>query len=398
LILLFAIALFTAWRYSKTSIDPDWAYFNLWGFTGSIYGRDFADCKTPLVHLWYLGLSKLVGRNIARVKFANHFLIGSVGALLYFITGDFMGALAYTVLVNSGWLLAFHGNVGQVPAALIALAFAYPPLAPWLWIVSVLYEPKLIFSFVVYAVLSGWGFTVLLIPAGLLGYLLFKDKQWFKWIWESSITIPMRMSKNRKGDFYKLFMPWFTSNSVLFLAPWLGLAVLAKPDFPYWLPALVYVLFIASGKVVRQNHFIPLIPFIAFSGMDYVLLLVMVDFASAGFYLGDIWLRFYPALADLNTEAEKAGEWLKEKTGTLYVNGIHSGIYIHALKPVPFGFAEQIEIREVAKERRATMIEEWKQSPPEWLVESRFPGMRLNTNGYKLMQTFGDNKIYKKAR
>jgi hypothetical protein len=395
-VIFLLISLFTAWRYSKTSVDPDWAYFNLWGFTGSVYGRDFADCKTPLVHLWYLGLSKLVGKSVARAKFANHFLIGSVGAVLYFVTGDFMGALAYTVLVNSGWLLAFHGNVGQIPAALIALSFiAPPPLAFVLWGLAVLYEPKLIFSFVVYAVLSGWWLAALLVPAGLLG-LLFKDKQWFKWLWESSVTIPVRMSKNRKGDFYKLFMPWFTSNSVLYLTPWLGLAVLAKPDFFYWLPALVYALVIASGKVVRQNHFIPLVPFIAFSGLDLVPLLVLVEFASAGFYLGDIWLRFYPALADLNTEAEKAGAWLKEKAGTLYVNGIHSGMYVHALKPVPYGFAEQIEIREVAKERRAAMIEGWKQSPPDWLVEGRFPGMRLNTAGYQLMQTFGENKIYRK--
>ena len=393
---LFAISLFHAWRYAKTSADPDWAYFNLWGFTGSMYGRDFADCKTPVIHLWYLALSKLAGRSVTRVKFANHLLIGSVGIILYLSTGNFPAALAYTVLVNSGWLLAFHGNVGQLSAALLALTFAFPIAAPVLWILAVLVEPKLVFSFVVYAILSGWWLTVTLVPIGLLGYVLFKSKDWFRLIWESSVVIPARMAKNRKGDFYRAWMPWFTSNGVLHTLPWLGLAVTAKPDPLYWLPALVYLVFIATGKIVRQNHLIPLIPFIAFSGMEYVWLLALVDFVSAGFYFGNIWGRFYAALDELNDEAEKVGNWLKDKPGTVYVNGIHSGIYIHALRPVPFGFAEQIEIREVAKERREGMIQRWRQSPPDWVIDGKLQGINFKPSGYQRVAAIGDNVIYRK--
>lgn len=402
--ILLAVSLFHAWRYSRTSIDPDWAYFNLWGFTGSVYGRDFADCKTPLIHLWYLGLSKLVGRSIPVVRFTNHFLIGSVGVLIYFLTGNFLAALSFTVLVNSGWLLAFHGNVGQVPAALIALSFASPaPLAGILWIAAVLFEPKLLPSFLVAAFFNlplsvFLQFITFLFGAGFITYVLLHEKEWFRRLWESSVVIPARMARNRKGGFYKAWMPWFTSNSSLYLLPWLGFAILAKPDFLYWLPALAYLLFIVSGKIVRQNHLIPLIPFIAFSGLDalHVYLLAFVDFASAGFYFGNIWARFYPALEEVNGEAETVGGWLREKPGTVYVNGIHSGIYIHACRPVQFGFAEQIEIREVAHERRQKMIEGWRKSPPDWVVSGKIPGITFKPVGYQRQAVIGESVIYRK--
>lgn len=403
--LLLSISLFHAWRYSKTSIDPDWSYFNLWGFTGSVYGRDFADCKTPLIHLWYLGLSKIVGRSIPRVRFANHFLIGSAGTLLFLLTGNFPASLAYTVMVNSGWLLAFHGNVSQIPAALIALAFVSgdsPPLALLLWTLAVLFEPKLLPSFVILY----WYVVPAFAAAGVAAYIVFKNRKWFCWLWESSVTIPARMARNRRGDFYRAWMPWFTSNGSLYILPWLVFAVLAKPDIWYWLPAAAYLAFIASGKIVRQNHLIPLIPFIAFSGMDslapgasagVIPLLALVDFASAGFYFGNVWARFYSALEEVNDEAEKVGRWLRDRAGTVYVNGIHSGVYIHAGRPILYGFAEQIEIRETAHERRKQMIEGWRSAPPDWVVTGKIPGITFKPVGYQRMAIVGESTIYKRS-
>ena len=86
--LLLLISLYTAWRYSKLEVDPDWAYFNLWGFTGAKYGKDFPDCKTPFIHLYYLGLSKIVGADVSRIKFANHFLMGLGGIAVYLLSDN----------------------------------------------------------------------------------------------------------------------------------------------------------------------------------------------------------------------------------------------------------------------------------------------------------------------
>jgi len=110
---------------------------------------------------------------------------------------------------------------------------------------------------------------------------------------------------------------------------------------------------------------------------------VIVEWVSSGFYLGDIWLRFYDGLKDMNDLAKAVGEWLKDKDGTLWVQDIHTGIYIYARKPVLFGMAEQIEIRETAKERRANMRLEWKDNPPDWVVSGGRWAIRFNGNGYK---------------
>ena len=399
-LLLFAISLYHAWRYSRTSVDPDWAYFNLYAFTGSLYGRDFADCKTPGVHIYYFLLSRLVGVNVRRIKFANHFLVGSVGVLLYALTGNFYHALAYTVLINSGWLLAFHGNVGQVPAALISLSFASPaPLAGLLWVAAVLFEPKLLPSFLVVAFLNmpifvSLQFFTFLFGAGFIAYVLLRETQWFRWLWESSVIIPARIGRTRNQE---TWVPWFTANPLLYVLPWIGLGVYFKPDFLYWLPALAYFAFICAGKAVRSNHFIPLVPWLLGLPPVFVVGLALIDFVSSGFYLGNLWLRYYPALERINDEAKTAGEWLRDKAGTLYVNSIHSGIYIYARKPIPLGMGEQIEIREVATERRDEMKRRWREAPPDWVVCGDVPGIVFKPIGYNRTATVGENVLYKKG-
>ena len=398
MISLLALTVFLAWRYSRTSIDPDWAYFNLRTFTGARYGYDFADCKTPGVHWYYYALSKIVGANIARIRFANHLLVGSSGMALFALTANFPAALAFTLLVNSGWLLTFHGNVGQVPAALIAVALAFHhPAASVLWLAAAFYEPKLAPSFAVYAVLHGWWFLTLSIPLAVAFYLSFRDRTWFKLFVESSLLIPARMAKNRSSE---TWIPWFTANPLLYVLPWIAAGTATKPDFLYWLPALVYLAFIATGRVIRPNHFIPLVPWLALSGLSLntVLVLVGIDVISSGLYLGNVWSRYYPALNDFNDEARKVGEWLRDKPGTIYVNGIHSGIYVHARKPVILGMTEQIEIREVAVERRNEMLQRWKKSPPDWVVAGEVPGIHFKAIGYMQAATIGSNVIYRKGR
>ena len=129
-----------------------------------------------------------------------------------------------------------------------------------------------------------------------------------------------------------------------------------------------------------------------------IISLALADFFSQGGYFGNFWARNYGALDDINDEAQKIGLWLKEKEGSLYVNGIHSGIYIHSGKPVSFGFAEQIEIRETAHERRKEMVRRWKENPPDWVVQGESPGVKFQPIGYRQVGTYGINKIYRKKQ
>ena len=69
---LVALAAYMAWRYARTTLDPDLSMFYFEAFGVGVYGRDYADCKTPAIHAWYWGLAKLAGRVVERVKFAHH--------------------------------------------------------------------------------------------------------------------------------------------------------------------------------------------------------------------------------------------------------------------------------------------------------------------------------------
>ena len=398
-LLLLAISLYYGWRYSQTEVDPDWSMFNLQAFTGSRYGRDFADCKTPAIHYWYYLLAKIVGADVRRVKFAHHFLLGSVGIILYLTTGNLYASLAYTILINSGWLLAFHGNVGQHPAAFIAIALVAPsPLiaAPML-LLAVLWEPKLLLSIVAFVLIKGWWWTGLAIPPAVAFYLVFRNAEWFKQWWESSVTIPLRMSKARKlADFP--YMPWFTANVTLYLLPWLFAAGYSKPDLWYWLPAAMFLMVTLAGKVVRQNHLIPLVAWVAMANISpvVVIALVITDLVSAGGYWKENWERFYGFIAEIHPEVRNVGEWLRDKPGVVWVNSLHSGVYIHARKPVPFGLCEQIEIREAAHERREEMKRRFKENPPDWVVVGNSPGIKFLENGYRKVAQAGETVIYKK--
>ena len=122
---------YVVWRYSREPLDPDQALFMVWGFTGAPYGKGFVDTKTPGIHLWYLLLTKIVGRSVPRVKFLHHFILGATGSTIIFLyTGNIWSSLAWAILINSGWLFAFHGNVGAI-ATLLAIP-AILEVDPWI--------------------------------------------------------------------------------------------------------------------------------------------------------------------------------------------------------------------------------------------------------------------------
>lgn len=403
ILLFFFLNAYIAYRYANIVADPDWAMFNMFAFTKSVYGRDFVDCKPPGIHIWYWLLAMLVGKNVKRVRFANHFLIGMVGFAVYLLTGNALYGLAFSVLVNSGWLLAFHGNVGQVPAALLVLSAASPN--PWfascVAVASVGVNAKLLPVVIVLAITQNWGLPLVVwvavgVTAALVLYLF--KRQWFDWIWEGSFVIPKRMGEGRrKANYYPPHM-YFTAYGYLYILPWVIAAVFARPDVLYWLPVVVYMVFVALGKVIRPNHLLPIIPWIAMSGIDaqWILALMSVDYISAGLYVGNLWDRFYPGLLPYMKEARRIGLWLKNKPGTVWVNGFSAETYIYAEKPVPYGMTEHKELNGYTG-RRNDMTKRLVKDPPDWIVVTDSPGVDFKTRGYVTAYQSNIAKILEKV-
>jgi len=398
---LLSLVAWTAYNYSKQPPDPDWAYFHLTGFTGSKWGKDFEDIKSPLVH-WINVVFTKVGKTIPRVRFLEYFFYGSVGCVYFLATGNFAPALLYTVLVNTPWLWAFTGNVSQFPAAMIMIGFAFPPLAPLFWGLVVMYEPKMILPYIVLAVISGWWVATAIwaiIALALVLYLYKFQKEYWGWCVEAFYRMPMDIDKKRKG-LYETWVTWWMANAMLYISPIFALAVWYKPDILFWLPVIAYLLFIARGRVVRPHHVIQIIPWIAVAGipLPLVLLYVACDFFASGFYLGDWWQRHYLTLRDAVYETMAAGKWLKDKPGSIYVFGMHSEVYVWAEKPVPYNCAMQIEVRESSKRMRA-FKRMYMDNPPNWVVETPSPNVvAFDSHGFQLVTQGRLCKIWRRMR
>lgn len=393
-----------AWRYSRAPADPDFGLFALKALTGTRLA-DVVDCKSPAIHLWYGLLARLVGRDVDRVRLAHTLAVGAGGALLAYHLAGPWAALAFAVLVNSGWLMAYHGNVGQVPAVLLlaALGGTEPWLACSAAVLAALWEPKLGPSMVLLAGLRGWWAVGLMWAIGLaFAAMLLRvfAPAVFAWLVEWNLTIPGRMHARRvKERLYRERMPWYTSQPVLLLAPWLAGALLARPEWDYWLPLAVYLALVAYGQVVRGVHLFPVAAWVALSGIEpaWVAALAAADWLSAALYLPDLWLRFYGVLKASNDAARSVGLWLRGKPGTLFVNGMEAQVYAYAGKPCGWGLTEQVEMREVAHERRALMRARWSAAPADWVVIGRYPGVKFRPAGYTLAAEFGPMQIYQRV-
>ena len=404
---LVLLSAYYAWRYAIIPIDPDQAMYMFESMGVGWYGKDYTDCKSPAIHLWFWAISKVVGRNVERIRFAHYFLIGMSSLLIYWLTGSFLIALAFLVLVNSGWIWGFNGNVGQVPAALIAvgLASGNEYVLSSLMLLAVFFEPKLIISLAIMAVLGLWWWYIPLawLGAVILGGIYAYWRDVFDWLVEGNLTIPRRMSERRWGKTRdRPWMMWMTSKPYMYILPWLLIAVYNYPDPLYWAPALVYLVFIHLGREVRPNHFLPIVGWIVVvitpEILPFVVILIITDWFSGGFYWTGIWRRFYAELYTLNEGAKEVGLLLKELPGTLWVNDLHSAVYVYAQKKVSYGLAEQIEIREVAHERRKSMVELWRVNPADYVVVGGSRNIGFNGKGYKLVGESDTMRIFEKEK
>ena len=401
---LLTINSYIAWRYSKMPVESDFGIFAMWGMTGAAYGRDFVDCKSPGVHLWLLLLSK-VKRDIKVVRLLHFFVTGLPSVIYYAFTRDYTGALAFLILIHSGWLYAFHGNVGDIPAGLIFLALITGN--PWLFmallVVATLYEPKLVVAtglMTLIKVQTVWLPTVVYgAVIGAAAYMLwrYRRSEWDVLV-ESAYTIPKRMISSRKG-LYK-FMPSFTSIPFMYILPWLFAGIYSKPELLYWLPAIVLIAFQFVGKVIRPNHLLPLAAWIAAAGIrpEIVFALATTDLLSAAMYTGNIWARFYPYCDAITKDAKEVGEWLKGRPGVLWVNSMWAQIYLYADKKPTYGMMEIIEVNDVATERREIMNKNISNNPPDWIVTDETARVGYDYRNYRNVAKVSDFIVYKRVR
>lgn len=404
-LILIAVCVYMGWRYSKEPADMDWAYLHMDGMVGSWWGRDIVDVKSPLVHLINWCFVKIGRKHIPTIKWIEYVFYALPGLVYFWTQHNFFNALAFTYLINTGFLWAFHGNVSQFPASMIMMSFALPEYGWVFWSLAVLYEVKLFPVYFVYAFLMGWywQFAGLVIFTILGVYALYKLKPiWFGWLKEAMWDMSRKMQKYRKG-LYDQWCPYWHTTAAVCCAPWMLSAVWFNPNIFFWLTPIVYLFVIATGRVIRGNHLIVLVPFIAVSNIDPLLILMFlaVDFYAAGFYLRDLWFRFYPYFSASITEAMWAGNFIKGKPGKLWVSGMHSEVYIYADKPVMFRDAcMQIEIREnISIDRQRKISHNWMADAPEWVVETEYPNIvKFNSQGYVLEMTGEKTKVWHRAR
>jgi len=398
-LILLSISLYFGWRYSKEPADMDFAYLHFEGFIGSWYGRDYVDVKSPVPHLVNWCFVKLGRNSIPATKFIEHTAYALPGLVYYLSTGQFFPALVFTYMINSGWLWAFHGNVSQFPAGMIMLSFAFPQYGWVFWGLAVAYEPKLVIAYIPFAVISGWWWQSALwavIAVAIVCGLYFFKNQWFLYCKEAMWDLSRKLNAYRKG-IYDQWVPYWQATEMVSITPWMILAVVSNPSIIFWITPIVYLFTLASGKAIRGNHLLVLIPFIAVSNINpaLVLLLLATDFYSGGFYLRDIWFRFYQVFRNPLHDVMGAGLYLRDKPGTMFAFGMHSQIYIYANKPLMYGCPMQIEIRENSPRYRE-LPKKFRQNPPDWVVETDLNNMMyFNPNGYALVLKGDTIKVWR---
>jgi hypothetical protein len=195
------------------------------------------------------------------------------------------------------------------------------------------------------------------------------------------------MGKQRVEKLLYGWVPWFTAETMLYILPWLFVAVWFKPDWVYWLPAFLYLIMVGYSKAMRQNHMLPLAAWIAMAGMPWIAVAALVswEFISAGFYIGDIWKRHYGALWRDNIDAREMGEFLRQQEGSLWVNDYHTGVYIYARKPCKWHMTEQAEMNTILTDRRMKFMQAWKEHQPDLIIQGKKCGARFDPAGYKVI-------------
>jgi len=357
-VLLLALNVWIAWRYSQLPLGQDEGLWLLWGFTGARPYLDHVDCKPPGIHVWYWILAKLTRRNIALVRFIHVTLIGAFAILAYLLSGSLHAGLIFTSFVQSAWLYAYHAQAEQLSAGFLMLALL---VGPWLATLclglALFFNLKLAPAAILLMLLHGWWIQLVAAAAvcaliGGAGFLLYP--QGLKAMWYGTISISARLVRWRKGQGQQIVPRWdaYFATPLLLIVPAALASFLARPDPVLWLAAATYIVTNALGRVWRPYHWIPLAAIMAVAATPYAAFLLAADWISNGLYLGDIIGRTRPAVARMLVAAKAVGERLRTMQGTLLVKDEYTQIYIYARKRPATPLVEQVEIRHVVPERR----------------------------------------------
>lgn len=388
--ILLALNIWVSYRYAFQPLGPDEGIWMLSGWTGAKYGRDYVDCKPPGIHTWFWLLAKLTRRNVWAAKFIHHLVVGLLIVAAYLLSGSLGTGLLATALLQSGWLRAYQSWMDQISGALLLLAVLTPPgLSVALIAMACLFNVKSAVPGAVWVVLNGYWLELAValgVGAAIAGPWYMLARQSFEDVWLSSIDVPARMNKWRAS----ITGLQFSQESFLLIIPAVLLCLATNQDYRLWATALSYVVFNAWGRVWRPNHWLPLVLIAALEPPPFfAMVILLAEWVSARFYLGNVWATTYPAIALQLLEARKIGENLAKKDGKIWVNSFHTQIYVYAQKKPEWNCVEQLEIRDVMPERGKLRDETLRKNPPALIVMG--PGqIEGEPKGYQTLVKFGN--------
>lgn len=359
LLIVAGLNLWLAWRGSTVPLCMDEGLWLLWGFTGAVPYRDHVDCKPPGIHLWCWLLARATGRRPRLIKFLHLTAIGGFAVAATALTGRIEAGLLFTALAQSAWLQAQQAWVEPLSAGCLMLALLLDPwLAALCVALAVAFNLKLAPSGIVLLVARGAWLPL----AGLAGGGLVALALWRLWwpnglraTWYGAITVARRMAAWRRERGQPILPTWssYVATPLLLVAPAVAAALWANPDPVLWATVATYVVVNLFGRTWRPYHWIPL-AVVAVAAPPSAAFVLIADWLSNRGYLADASATTRDGVARRRYEVRALGRQLRALPGTLWLEDEHTQLYIYARKRPAFPFVEQVEIRHVAPERRAS--------------------------------------------
>jgi hypothetical protein len=397
LLLLAALNLGIAWRYSSLPLGQDEGLWLLWGFTDAVPYHDYVDCKPPGIHLWLRVLALMTGKRLWLTRFMHHATIGVIAVIATAFTHNLNVGIAYTALAQSAWLLSYHAWVECLSSAflLLALLIQQPWVATACVGLAILFNLKLAPASVLLLVLSGFWFPLIVLTSlagGIFVFWSWLDAKSFREVWYGSIVVAKRMLEWRKSHNQDSLPHWdhFFATPLLLVS--LALVAIVMSEEPMlWFVAAIYISTNLLGRIWRPYHWIPIAAVFAAAAPPIAFYVLIAELVASGLYLGDVVSRVQPQAASLMHAARSIGEQVRLMNGSLWVNSEFTQIYVYSRKRPAYSFVEQVELRHVIPERRENLSIE---SRPDILVMGPAPFL-FAPSGYQMVLRHGGFVVFR---